>query len=324
VNLSRKNNPAIKGLRERLSSRISIAKLFQSTPEIFTKDYGGELIAYSFESISVDDWFEKFRQRLLDAIGKNYLPVYRMADGEYQFLLGIKFNSHPPRIFRYLLSFLFRKTLELLKGPGIKTSWGETYRGKELIELRSKYIKDLRNLLECGIVCAYLYENQKNSHVHYNRHIIEFFDSQALEFNKNNLFPFHFPFFVLSNQGWQEFIINRNILIVSGNLENRRSILEKNLVELGSKKVGFFEISANSSLKDKIEKDKIENYQEFEIAFIGGGIGSLNIISQMKWFTGPVIDVGGFISVLQNKDYLYHGGAVKFPGFKSLSASSAT
>lgn len=247
-----------------------------------------------------------------------------MADGEYQFLLGIRFNSHPPRIFRYLLSFIFRKTLEIITGPGIKTSWGETYRGKEIIELRSKYINDLRNLLKCGILCAYLYENKNKSYVHYNRHIIEFFDNQALVLNKNNLFPFHFPFFVLSNYGCQEFIINRNILIVSGNLENRKSILERNLIELGSKKVGFYEISANSSLKDKIEKDKIENYHEFEIAFIAAGIGSLNIISQMKWFTGPVIDVGGFITVLQNKDYLYHGGAVKFPGFKSFSVPSAT
>ena len=305
-------------LEERLSFRISIAKLFRTTPELFNIDYGGELIAFSFESIEADDWFKDFRQRLLDAIGKNYLPVYRMADGEYQFLLGIKFNLHPPKIFQYILSFIYRKTLQLIAGQRIKTSWGETYKGKELFELRGKYINDLNNLLEKGILCAYLYENSKNAFVHYNRCFIKFFDNNAVALNKNNLFPFHFPFFALSNDGWQDFIISRKILIVTGNLEIRKKILEKNLIELGAAKVGFYEISASSSLKDIVDKERVANIKEFEIAFIGAGIGSLNIISQMKWFPGPVIDVGGFISAILDKNYIYHGGAVKFPVLKKL------
>lgn len=293
--------------------------MFRTTPESFDIDYGGELMVYSFESIGVDEWFEHFRQRLLDAIGKNYLPVYRMADGEYQFLLGIKFNFHPQRLFRYLLSFLYRKTLEIITGQRITTSWGETYKGRELVELRGKYITDLNDLLEKGILCASLYDNPKNAYVHYNRYIIKFFDKNVVELNKNNLFPFHFPFFVLSNDGWQDFIISRKILVVTGDLTNRKNILEKNLIGLGAAKVGFYEISARSSLKDIVDKDEVQDRHEFEIAFIGAGIGSLNIISQMKWFHGPVIDVGGFISALLDKNYLYHGGAVKYPRFKQVS-----
>lgn len=301
------------GLKERLSFRVSTSKLFRTTPELFKKDYGGELMAYCLVSIEVDEWFDQFRKRLLDSIGKNYLPVYRMADGEYQFLLGTKFNSHPPSILRYLLSFFYRKSLEIIAGSRIKTSWGETYSGKDLLDLRVKYIKDLNNLVKDGILCAYLYDNPKHSHLHYNSYIIEFFDNNAISLNKNNLFPFHFPFFALSNDGWQEFIVDKKILIVTGNLESKKQILEKNLSELGSRRVGFYEISSDSSLKDIVDRDQIEKNGDYEIAFVGAGIGSLNIISQMKWFKGPVIDVGGFISALTDKGYLYHGGAVKFP-----------
>jgi hypothetical protein len=316
MNIFNKSYNNISRLNEKLSFRVSIANMFQATQEIFEEDYGGELLAYSFESISVDEWFERFRQQLLEAIGNKYLPVYRMADGEYQFLFGIKFNFHSHRFFRYILSFILHKIIETIAGPRIKTSWGENYRGEEIIELRRKYTTDLKNLLENGILCAYLNENPKNAFVHYNRYFLKYIENNDLDLNKNNLFPFHFPFFALSNDGWKEFIVNRKILIVTGNLENKKQILEKNLTELGSRKVGFYEISSSSSLKDVVNKDKIENREEFEIAFIGAGIGSLNIISQMKWFAGPVIDVGGFISALQNKDFFCHGGAVKYPGIR--------
>lgn len=302
-------------LKDKLSERISISQLFRLTPELFEKDYGGELIAYSFESISVDVWFKIFRQRLLDAMGTSYLPVYRMADGEFHFLLGEKMDFYGPEHFKKLLRYLKHKIFEIVLGPRIKTSWGEIYKSKEVFELRRKFLSDLYNLLEIGILCAYLYENPKNAYVHYNIPFLKFADKHSIPLNKHNLFPFHFPFFVLSNYGCQDFISNRKILIVTGDLAKKKQSLENNLLELGSKKVGFYEISSNSSLKDKLNMDIIEKLSEYEIAFVAAGIGSLNIISQMKWFNGPVIDVGGFLSALQNKDFLYHGGAVKFPEF---------
>jgi hypothetical protein len=297
----------------KLSSRVSLTKFFQSTPELFEKDYGGELFAFSFDPVNVDEWFQRFRNKLLDAIGKEYLPVYRMADGEFQFLLGEKFNYHNSRRFLRFINYLKRQIFQKLTGATIKTVWGETYKGNELHKLKIKYMLDLDSLVKEGILCPYLYENPKKAFTHYNLPFLEYMDKHAIELHEQNLFPFHFPFFALCNVGWQDFIQNKKILIVTGNLEKKKKILENNLIELGAKKVGFYEISANSSLKDKVNINQTANFKEFEIALIGAGIGSLNIISQFKWFNGPVIDVGGFLSALQNKDYLYHGGGVKFP-----------
>jgi hypothetical protein len=300
-------------MNTKLPFLISINRLFHDTPEQFERDYGGELLVYSIESVDVEDWFRRFRQILLDAVGKTYKPIYRMADGEYQFLMGKKYNPYSPRRIRYFFSYLLHKTKELLTGASVKTSWGEMYHGEALVKLRRKYIQELNDLLSCGILCAYFYENPKNSFVHYNKYFLNFFQKNNLTLNQNNLFPFHFPFFALSNNGWQDFIVNRRILIITGNLENKKGDLEKNLKELGSAKVGFIEISPNSSMTDVISLKDKEYMSEYEIAFVAAGIGSLNIISQMKCFKGPVIDVGGFLSAVVNKEFQYHGGAVKFP-----------
>ena len=300
-------------LDKELSSRISIAELFRLTSYYFEKDYGNDLVAYSFESKDCDEWYKQFRNNLIDSIGKIYLPVYRMADGEYQFLWGIRFDFHSLWKNRYILSYCYRKSLELLKGPVIKTSWGEFYKGDEITELRRKYFNDLEELLRYGILCAFLYETSKNTFVHYNKQFLKYFNNKELCLDINNFFPFHFPFFALSNPGWQDFIVNRKILIVTGNLINRRKSLEVNFAELGARKVGFYEISATSSLKDKVDKNMIDDYQEYEIALVAAGIGALNIITQMKWFKGPVIDVGGLLLSYQTKSFICHGGAAKYP-----------
>lgn len=310
-----KNTKSKASLKERLIYKVSLASLFNLTPDEFENDYGGDLLAYSFVSECAGDWLGKFHNKLAEAIGKDYLPVYRMADGEYQFLVGLKIDFHSQAIFRHVLSFMFRKTIEILNGPSIKTSWGETYSHTEIIELRKKYLIDLEELTRKGIICALLYENPKKAYMHYNKSIFAFFDKKRIELNENNLFPFHFPLLALSDYKWNELFFGTKVLIITGNIENRKNIFEENLKDLGVQKVGFYEISANSSLKDKIDKKNITDQGDFNIALVGAGIGSLNILTQLSWFKGPVIDVGGFISVLQDKNYRYHGGAVKYPIF---------
>ena len=35
-----------------------------------------------------NQWYDEFIDKIIDAYGKNFLPVYRMSDGEFQFILG--------------------------------------------------------------------------------------------------------------------------------------------------------------------------------------------------------------------------------------------
>src|SRR5260221_6992147 len=51
------------------------------------KWYGG-LGFRSRISEPMESQYERFRNRVISAIGREYLPVYRMADGEFGFMAG--------------------------------------------------------------------------------------------------------------------------------------------------------------------------------------------------------------------------------------------
>lgn len=296
-----------------LSGRISLKALFNDTQESIIETYGGDLIAYSWTDTDAHTLFAKFKKKVVDSIGKYYLPVYRMADGEFHFLLGNVYNINHPKRIRYFAYFIKSKLKELFFGSHIVTSWGEKYDGTEVKKLKLKYINDINELLNRGILCPYLYDNPKNIYVHYNRKFFKYLNNIKPLINEQNIYPFHFPMLALSNQGWKVFIENRKILIISGNLENRKLEIKSTLIALGATQVGFYEISKTKSLKDQVLRDKIKDSSTYEVALVAAGIGALNIISQMTWFKGPVIDIGGFINVFTNYSYIYHGGAVKFP-----------
>lgn len=89
--------------------------------------YGGTLNAWSYFETDGQSWFDSFRQHALASIGNYYLPVYRMADGEYKFLFGRRLNWHKRPLYREVLGVTAEK-LRLRNSKSWETSWGETYR----------------------------------------------------------------------------------------------------------------------------------------------------------------------------------------------------
>ena len=87
------------------SESIDISCLFINN-EQFKKDYGKYLVAFHHEKINPVKWFNEFCSLLEDSIGKNYLPIYRMADGEYNFLFGLGLNLRNQKKSRALGSYL--------------------------------------------------------------------------------------------------------------------------------------------------------------------------------------------------------------------------
>jgi hypothetical protein len=235
-----------------------------------------------------------------------------MADGEYHFLLGASFNKNHPKLFRSSIAFLLSKLQEFIVGPSIKNSWGETYTAQEVKKIKADYEAKLKKLTEGGILCPFIYENPIDSYTHYNKKAIRYL-VRINAFGNHNYYPFHFPMLMLSNPGWEIFIQNRRILVVTGNLAEKRDKIDQTLTELGASVVGFYEISANKAMTDKLNKKNLKNGEKYELVFVAAGIGSLNIISQLDWFKGPVIDIGGLIKVFYEHDFIYHGGAVKYP-----------
>jgi hypothetical protein len=56
----------------------------------------GIINAYAFRNSDCRDWYRAFADRVIGAVGsREYLPVYRMADGEYRFALAFPQRTSP-------------------------------------------------------------------------------------------------------------------------------------------------------------------------------------------------------------------------------------
>ena len=87
-------------------------------------DVLGWSLAYSFIDINNKEWFLQFFNRLIQARDmKEYLPLFRMGDGEYSFLLGEDIFSLNPyhkldwkqKLLKFKISFE-KKKLDILLG----------------------------------------------------------------------------------------------------------------------------------------------------------------------------------------------------------------
>jgi hypothetical protein len=274
------------------------------------KAYGGKLNAWSFVDIEPQEWFERLRNTVLANLGKSYLPIYRMADGEYRFLMGRKFNRHRKPLFKEYMGYLADKTG--LRNPHKwSTSWGESYSPSQVKNLKSKYISELQQIASEGFLALYLNDNGLNAFIEYNDSICPFFEREKIRLAQNNYIPFHFVCHLMSGDGWEDFYENRHILIVTSLNPQKRQNIENTLKLLGVKSVQFIEISSSQSMQDVIDCSTIE--RPVDLALVAAGIGSSNILVQLKSLQTVVLDIGGFMNCLEDPSRSIHGGVFKLP-----------
>ena len=132
------------------------------------KAYGGYLNAFSFFETSFDDWFSDFRELLLSKMGKEYFPIYRMADGEYRFTMGRSYNLHKRPLYREIIAVTAEK-LRIKNPDKWKTSWGEEYPTSKVKELRIKLIRDIRYISTRGMLACYFNQNGLHAFEEHNK-----------------------------------------------------------------------------------------------------------------------------------------------------------
>ncbi|RLA51977.1 MAG: hypothetical protein DRR42_08860 [Gammaproteobacteria bacterium] len=275
-----------------------------------SKAYGGSLDAWSFMDITPEAWFSSFRRSALDSIGKKYFPVYRMADGEFRFLMGRKYNFHRRPLLRELVAVSAEK-LRIRNPDNWATSWGETYTPEEVRGLRASLVSNIRYIANKGYLACYINDNGLYAFTEYNRHIQPYFSAQKVAFNKDNYIPFHFVCALLTNAGWQDFYEDRNILVVSGTDDESEVLITKRLSSMGARDVEFLRISKTSSMKDHINLDGLKNRPD--VCLVAAGIGSANILRQLEPLQTLVLDIGGYISCYVNPELRQHGGVFGLP-----------
>jgi hypothetical protein len=271
--------------------------------------YGGKLLAYSPIDIEGPKWFQDFQNKLLCAIDeKKYFPVYRIGDGELYFLFGPRFFRHKSLavdVARYIINS-FKLSLS-----GFKNSWGERYSARETRSLRKLLVESTAHISKCGYLAVYFNQNNLRTLFEYNKTLTRDFVRLNIHLSEDNYVPFHFVCNCFMQGAYKDIYRNRKILLVSYFTESDKHTITLCLKKYGVLNVEFYTISANQSLKEKINTCKIIVVPD--LILVAAGVGAANIIFQLKCYQCPCIDIGGYMNSFKDSNFKYHANIFGLP-----------
>lgn len=266
--------------------------------------YGGSLYCYSYFDCPAEQK-NHFINLILSSINENrFFPVYRMADGEFAFLLG----AIPARNSTFLTrAKIYIKKLTALS---FATSWGETFSRGELKRFRQSLKNVLSEIAIYGMLAIYLVECPYENYTQYNRPILNYLNSLSIRLTARNYVPFHVCLSAVLMEA-QRLINGQNILFISSISPEEQNSLRRRLAKHKPQSIEFLSISPSKAYKEKINTNLLRRHPS--IVFVSAGIGSAFIMMQLKHLCCPVIDIGGCIHLLSSKKPNYHGSFFKAP-----------
>jgi hypothetical protein len=265
------------------------------------KNECNNVITFSFSDIDLDKQYVNLIDQIKESIGKNFFPVVRVSDGEFNLLLG----DQPPGPWWPFFTRI-RKRLGLIKRKFIKSKSfsNAVYSGNNSIDIseihsiRNSAISGLKFILETGILATHLSLTVKPFQADYILPFFRLLDDNNIKFTELNIVPFYFIYpMVISNYGDVLFEGNSVLLIHSAKGERKRRII--NAVESrGCKKVSWLAISHNKTFNDRMEFNDLIG--QVDIAFIGAGVAKLVLMEQLSILKIPVVDIGFVFEVWNN------------------------
>lgn len=262
--------------------------------------------AYSFIDIDGISWYQSFFNHLIEARDqKKYLPVYRMGDGEYNFLLGRNIFEIIP-----FSKLSFRQKLTKLKmlltrkrghKSGAKQDIKESYTPDEYYQLYSKYLKDLQFIASNGVLALGL--DTGDFYGIYMPYVKDTFDTHSITLNKDNYYHVYHVYALFGSSDKIRLVKGKNILIITSlNPEKERKLCES-LTKDGALRIDFYPISATKAMMDIIDLKKINN--DIDMVFIGAGVGAANILKQLEPLSVPCLDIGSVLSNMESPERIY-------------------
>lgn len=253
------------------------------------------------EEIDSVRWYEDFKNKVISN-NKNYLPICRFSDGEYEFLFDDKlpvfeFNL---RFLKGFVNFFKKKILgKNFQAETIKGVSSGKYTRIEKINSINKYKNNTKEISKNGYLALHLTFAKEPFQQKWHASIKDFLINQNIELSFDNYVPFYFVYNLLSSNDRYDLFKNRNILLITSESKKVEMVKTK-VLEYGASSVLFLGISQNRSLFDIIN---IENYlNKIDIVLLAAGIGKVNIITQLKPLNATCIDMGYMYEVYANPE----------------------
>lgn len=272
------------------------------------KDYSGfdseGRSVYLCDDTECEVLLETFFSQLIERLGRgSHFPVLRIADGEFQFLLGKSdFNRRKPifLLIKNLIGSVVRRVAGHRFEARSRTYTSGVYSKDDLDSVEEKYAECLSHVATYGFVCLYTIIKPGFYTEHYLPRFFKFLDRNGIELDATNYMPFYFIYIILTNDRYSSLYMGRKVhLVTSFNSERQKSI-ENSLVSLGVSSISWTHISRDRSLFDRICVEDIE--RDTDIVFVGAGLGKVNIFNQLKGFPALIIDAGYIFEIWQNRE----------------------
>jgi|688.fasta_scaffold01052_7 hypothetical protein len=258
------------------------------------------------EPIDSAEWFAQFRSRVEDAIGRRYLPVCRMADGEYLLLFG----QQPPSLRwqagkRFLLSCKGLKAqfharlmgFESATAPGVSSG---RMSSAEWRVYGAKLSSAYRSILSEGILAMHLGVSVIPWQEHYFPALGRWLAEAEVAVTPNNYVPFYFVYALLRGANRSKLFAGRDLVVVHSAVGEKRRRIAEALTAEGARRVQWITISPSRSFADVLDLSCITGRPE--ICLLGAGVGKAALFNQLRLLAIPCIDAGFVFEVWANPE----------------------
>ena len=252
--------------------------------DLETMPYAG-INALMPDSTAMQEKFDSFVDLVCSAIRCRNLPVYRMADGEFTFLVG---PQSPPS------TGLVRGLIGRIRNAGqsrvAKTCWGEEYTRNERTAVMPFFVQALRHVANHGVLALYFIKRSDRWGEQYIDPMRRWFSDNDITISEQSYAPFYFPYALLTGPRRREFLGGQRVAVVTSGGPQRFQRIREGLEAEGVKDVRFLEVPPRKALL--LESVNVRELMDSDVALVAAGIGSLRILDLLKHFPGPCIDCG--------------------------------
>jgi hypothetical protein len=254
-------------------------------------------LVLSPERVECGEWFERFAARVEAAVGRAYLPVCRMSDGEFLLLFGHQPPSLRyswPRRVRIGLRQVATRIAQRFRGFRAQTAPGVSSGAMSLAERRvilPEVSRRYAAIAADGILGIHLSYGGNPFQEHYFPALGRWVRDQSIRLTTDNYVPFYFVYGLLRGPMFRRLVGGRRVLVVHSAAGGKREAIAASIRAAGAGAVDWLAISPSRSFADTLDISSLRHRPD--ICLLGAGVGKAMLFEQLRPLGVPCID-GGF------------------------------
>ena len=272
----------------------------------FAKQRYPQCYTFAPEQIECGEWFHRFSDRVLQAVGSTYLPVCRMSDGEFLLLFGFQ----PPSPRHPLLRRLKIRALQARArvrqrfvgfqaqtAPGVSSGAMSHAERKAIVPmLSSRYAE----IAQDGVLGLHLGYAPAPFQEQYFPAVGRWLKQHAVTLTLNNYAPFYCVYGLLRGPVFPSLLAGRRVLIVHSATGPKREAIIRSLQQSQPRGIEWLSISASRSFADTLDLSSVQDKPD--VCLLGGGVGKAALFPQLRPLGIPCIDAGFAFEVWADPD----------------------